>query len=98
MSSNRSLSVFIFLISSCLGVIAQDPVADPRGSTMAGSSFKVRKDWFPIVPPLPAPAGNVIHVSSVDALEHATQAATPGTTIMIADGHYRLSRRIELKA
>ena len=41
-------------------------------------------------PPLPPPAGPVVTVSSVSALEAAVSGATPGLTILVAPGHYDL--------
>mgnify|MGYP000055983361 CR=1 FL=1 len=41
-------------------------------------------------PPLPPPTGTVVNVSTVSALMSAISGATPGTTIMVADGFYDL--------
>src|ERR1041385_7836988 len=41
-------------------------------------------------PPLPAPAGPVVRVSTVDALRRAVSEAAPGTTILLADVVYPL--------
>jgi hypothetical protein len=41
-------------------------------------------------PPLPPPAGNVIHVSTVAGLESAVNNAASGDTILVADGYYNL--------
>jgi pectate lyase len=37
---------------------------------------------------LPPPGGNVVNVSTVSQLEQAVNTATPGTTILVADGTY----------
>jgi hypothetical protein len=42
-------------------------------------------------PPLPAPAGNLVHASSVAELENAVNSATSGATILVADGVYNLN-------
>lgn len=41
-------------------------------------------------PALPPPAGPVVTVSSVPALQWAVDTATPGLTILVAPGHYEL--------
>jgi hypothetical protein len=43
-------------------------------------------------PALPAPAGEVIRVATVDALYAAVDRVGPGGTILLADGHFQLSR------
>ncbi len=40
--------------------------------------------------PLPPPNGNIVNVSTVQQLEDAVNAATSGTTILIANGTYNL--------
>ena len=53
--------------------------------------------WFPQAPPLPAPAGPVIRVTTVEELFRAADAITPGGTILVADGHYLMPRHLELR-
>lgn len=53
--------------------------------------------WFPQAPPLPPPAGAVVRVAGVAELFAAAQQVSPGSTILVADGHYRLPRRLELR-
>lgn len=55
------------------------------------------QDWMPKAPPLPPPKGEVIRVASADELFEAVQKAKPGTTILIAEGHYHLPRRLEIR-
>lgn len=55
------------------------------------------QDWMPKAPPLPPPKGEVIRVASVDELFEAVQKARSGTTILIAEGHYHLPRRLEIR-
>jgi len=52
--------------------------------------------WFPKAPPLPSPQGQVVRVSTVDELFAAVERSGPGTTILLADGHYRLPRVLVL--
>ncbi len=54
--------------------------------------------WFPKAPPLPAPSGEVVRVSTADELIRATEMAQSGQTILIEDGRYVLSLPIEIKA
>jgi hypothetical protein len=43
-----------------------------------------------LCPPLPAPTGDVVHVSTVAELQDAVSNLTPNTTILLADGTYDL--------
>ncbi|HLJ57471.1 MAG TPA: GDSL-type esterase/lipase family protein [Chthonomonadaceae bacterium] len=53
--------------------------------------------WFPKAPPLPAPAGDVIRVSSADALYAAAARVRPGGTILLADGRYGMGAPLEIR-
>ena len=53
--------------------------------------------WFPKAPPLPAPAGQVIRVATVEELFRAAEHVEPGGTILLADGHYLMPRYFELR-
>jgi hypothetical protein len=55
------------------------------------------QDWLPKAPPLPTPKGEVLRVSSVSELFEAIEKAKPGATILVADGHYFLPRRLEIR-
>lgn len=55
------------------------------------------QDWLPKAPPLPPPKGKVIRVASVKELFEAVEKAEPNTTIMVAEGHYHLPRRLEIR-
>ena len=52
--------------------------------------------WMAKAPPLPAPRGETVHVSSANELLAACDRIGPGGTILVADGHYRLPRVIVL--
>jgi hypothetical protein len=54
--------------------------------------------WHPKAPALPAPSGEVIKVSNPDELARALEKATPRSTILLADGHYALSRTLQIRA
>jgi hypothetical protein len=53
--------------------------------------------WFSNPPPLPAPAGKVIHVATPQQLLDAVEQIGPGGTIQLADGHYPLPRVLVLR-
>ncbi|MCX7642677.1 MAG: SGNH/GDSL hydrolase family protein, partial [Armatimonadetes bacterium] len=53
--------------------------------------------WMPKAPPLPPPKGKVVRVTSVDELFDAIEKAEPNTAILLADGHYYLPRRLEIR-
>jgi hypothetical protein len=66
------------------------------GESMKPSDLAFR-DWLPKALPLPAPKGEVLRVSSVSELFEAIEKAKPGATILVADGHYFLPRRLEIR-
>lgn len=70
---------------------------DKRSHEPVKPSDLAFQDWLPKAPPLPAPKGKVIRVSSVNELFEAVEKAKPGTTILVADGHYFLPRRLEIR-
>lgn len=53
--------------------------------------------WFPNAEPLRPPQGQVIRAATVDELFAAVERISPGGTILLADGHYRLPRVIVLE-
>lgn len=58
------------------------------GSWVSQSTLALSPDS---APPLPAPSGTVVNVSSVQALQNAVSSATSNTTIVIAPGTYHLT-------
>ena len=56
------------------------------------------RPWYPVAPVLPPPTGEVLRIDSVDRLESAVRNLRPGSTILLADGTYALSRTIVLTA
>lgn len=54
--------------------------------------------WFPKAPALPPATGDVVEVSTVEELVRAVEQARPGQTILVAEGHYLMSRYIEIQA
>ena len=52
--------------------------------------------WFPRASPLPPPRGEVIRVATADELLAAVDRLSPGGTILVADGRYKLPRPVVL--
>ena len=57
-----------------------------------------REPWFPRADALPPPEEPIVRVQTVAQLLDAVAGARPGTTILVADGHYRLPRYAEIAA
>lgn len=55
------------------------------------------QDWLPKAPKLPTPKGRVVRSASVSELFEAVEKAEPNTTILLAEGHYHLPRRLEIR-
>jgi len=53
--------------------------------------------WFPKAAPLPPPQGEVIRATTVEELLAAVERVGAGSTILLADGDYKLSRVIVLQ-
>jgi len=54
--------------------------------------------WFPVAPALPPAPDDRVEVSTVEELIRAIEEARPGETILVADGHYRMPRYVEICA
>jgi hypothetical protein len=69
-----------------------------RTATASGitSSPPSTQPWHPQAPPLPAPTGAILRATTVDELFAAAARVKPGETILLADGHYSLTRRLEI--
>lgn len=52
--------------------------------------------WFPTAPALPPPQGHVIRVGTADELLKTVDRLASNTTILLADGQYKLSRPMVL--
>ena len=84
----RALMFVSWWIAVCLGTVPIATAADAQ----AFPGIRV-----PQAPPLPDPAGPVIRVSTVEQLFRAAEQVQPGGTILVADGHYRMPRYLELR-
>ncbi len=73
-------------------------VAPPkeRGELERSPSASAVPAWVPSAPPLPAPSGKTVRVTTVDELVEAIGNAAAGTTILVADGHYFMPRYVEI--
>lgn len=76
------------ILFGCLGLLLTG-----IGTTLADPP---EQDWFPKAPPLPAPQGQVLHVSNVRELYQAAAEVPVGGTIFVADGHYKLDGFLEI--
>ena len=56
-----------------------------------------RPAWFPQAPRLPQPRGDVIRVANADELLAAVDRVGPGSTILLANGHYKVPRVVVLR-
>lgn len=55
------------------------------------------QDLFPVAPKLDDPSGDVVRVKNVSELVQAVSIIKPGTTILIADGHYEMARSLVIR-
>ncbi len=53
--------------------------------------------WADVPPPLPAPTGTVVNVTTETELQSAVASLTSGTTILIAPGTYQLTRTLTVR-
>lgn len=67
----------------------------PSPALAASDSF-IPPWWHRRGPALPPPAGPTVHVENTAQLLAAAETAAPGTTVLLADGEYRLPRPIVL--
>lgn len=56
------------------------------------------QDWFPKAPALPAATSQTVEVVDVRGLIRALKQATPGQTILLADGHYMMPHYVQITA
>lgn len=54
--------------------------------------------WYPKAPALPKPAGKVVRAATVAEIYAAAKDLRPGQTILVADGHYRMTHTLVLRA
>jgi hypothetical protein len=105
--SEEALSRCGYCLRSYLTLLSYDEVvraltAAPTTLTATPSPMATNppptQPWYPKAPPLPPPTGSVLRVSNVEGLFAAAGRVQPGETILLADGHYMLPRRLEIKA
>ncbi len=77
---SATISACLLLSLILVALSCGSPPQQPEPGSAPANSF---------CPPLPM-TGNPVHVSSVSELESAVNNATPGDTILIADGTYQL--------
>ena len=64
----------------------------------AASPATIVQPWHPKASSLPAAAGEIIRVSGEEEMARALETATSKTTVLVSDGHYRLSRSLQIRA
>jgi hypothetical protein len=64
---------------------------------LAAESTPDIPSWFSKAPPLPPAKGEVIRVATAEELLGAVDRVSPGGTILLADGHYKVPRVIVLQ-
>lgn len=74
----------LFLLAALLAAAQSNRTPGP--AAVEADVLKVART----APPLPAPSGPVLRVADVPSLRKAVAEATPGATILLADGIYRL--------
>ena len=67
-------------------------------SAGSGGLNPPEQPWFPKAPALPHSKGPAVEVSDVPRLIEALRQAKPGQTILLADGHYMMSRYVKISA
>jgi hypothetical protein len=77
-------AITAFLVAALLA--AAQTTRGPGPAAVAADVLEVA----PKGPPLPEPAGAIIRVADVPSLRTAVAEAAPGTTILLADGVYRV--------
>jgi len=81
------LRIYFILLLLSLPALASDGGLNPP-----------EQAWFPKAPALPAGRGATVEVSDVPGLVEALSSASPGQTILLADGHYMMDSYVEITA
>ena len=91
---------WLISIASALAAVQTAPSPSSARTTSAlaqTTGGRPIQRWFAKASPLPPPRGEVIRVTTVDDLFAAVDRINAGGTILLADGHYKLSRVIVLE-
>ena len=94
---------FILLVLSLAAPAGSDRVggavaSDGKDTPELGGINPPEQAWFPKAPSLPRGDGPTVEVSDVEGLVEALSGASPGQTILLADGHYMMGRYVEITA
>lgn len=87
--SARTACIASALVMAGLAPFAGQPGDRPIPSAGGGNRG--------VCPPLPAPAGVTIRVSTVAQLQEAVRRLTSGTTVLVADGTYLLTGTLNIR-
>ena len=92
--------LLVFFLPALAGSAGVDgAVADDGEDTpQSGRLNPPEQPWFPKAPALPRGRGAIVEVSDVPGLIEALRIASPGQTILLADGHYMMDRYVKISA
>lgn len=105
-SCGYSLRNYLVLLKYAEVLDALRRVSDQGGSVSADGHSVSRafpidppmQSWFPKAPRRPEPPGPAVKVSNVRELVKALRQASPGQTILVADGRYLMPHHVEIRA
>jgi hypothetical protein len=101
MKTLPTYSIFLTLLSFILNfsLISNTNVQaiEAPGLPLTAPASRSVPLWFPKAPPLPPPQAEVIRVETVGELFGAVEQIGTGGTILLGEGHYKLSRPLILR-
>jgi len=101
MKTLPTFSIFLTLLSFVLNISlisnAKVQAMEVTGLPSAARASRSIPLWFPKAPPLAPPQAEVIRVVTVDELFRAVEQIGAGGTILLGEGHYKLSRPLILR-
>ncbi len=95
--NRTSLTSWLMTVLLPAIILLANPIHQPVPSVAAaqdtpGAARQITQAQVdPFCPPLPPPSGTTVNVSSEQQLWNAVNSASPGMTILIADGAYNLA-------
>ncbi len=98
MLRNAAKVVRLGLLAALLSAWLPAATVAADGSVTVPILNPPQQAWFPVAPALPPAPDDRVEVSTVEELIRAIEEARPGQTILVADGHYRMPRYVEICA
>jgi nitrous oxidase accessory protein NosD len=103
--SGYSLRNYLVLMkyADVIGALGLAPGADETAADRAAKPQDwwldpPMQDWFPKAPALPPATSQTVEVVHAQGLIQALKQATPGQTILLADGHYVMPHYVQISA